>query len=164
MIRLLGALCSACACMLFGLLRYTRMKESWDQLQSYLPALKKLDAGLQFSARPLPRMLKDCAPDKGHYLHRLGETMEHSGALSVQELFEKAGAPPALSPDMQQTLLQWLESLTLPDPQYRQKAMDHTLSRWEEATNNAREKLIRQGSLAIRLSLLGGCALFILLC
>ena len=164
MIRLLGALCSACACMLFGLLRYTKMKESWEQLQSYLPSLKKLDTGLQFSSRPLPDMLKNCAPDDQHYLHRLGETMEQAGTLSVQEIFDKAGSPPLLSPGMQQTLLQWLESLMLPDPQYRQKAMDHTIALWEEETEKAREKLMQRGSLAIRLSLLGGCALFILLC
>ena len=162
--RLLGALCSACACMLFGVMRYTKMKEDWEQLQSYLPALKKLDAGLQFSACPLPQMLKNCAPDNRHYLHKLGETMEQAGALSVQEIFEKAGTPPRLSANMQKALLQWLESLTLPDPQYRQNVMNHTLALWENETDNAREKLMRQGSLAIRLSLLAGCALFILLC
>lgn len=164
MIRLLGALCSACACMLFGVMQYTKMKEDWEQLQSYLPALKKLDAGLQFSAHPLPQMLKDCAPDEHHYLHKLGETMEQSGALSVQEIFEKAGTPSSLAPDMQQALLEWLESLLLPDPKYRQKVMDHTLALWEEKTNNAQEKLKSRGALVIRLSLLGGCALFIMLC
>lgn len=164
MIRLMGAMCSACACMLWGMIRYTRMKERWEQLQSYLPALKKLDEGLLFSSRPLPQMLKNCAPDKMHYLYKLGETMEQSGALSMQAILEKAGEPPLLSPDMQQVLLQWLESLLLPDPIYRRKAMDHTLERWEAETNNARERLIHQGALAIRLSLLAGCALFILLC
>lgn len=164
MTRLLGALCSACACMIFGILRYTKMKERWEQLQSYLPALKKLDAGLQFSVRPLPDMLKTCAPDENHYLHKLGEVMEQSGSLSVQEIFDKTGVPPLLSPDMHKTLQQWLESLMLPDPQYRQKAMDHTIALWEEETEKARERLMHKGLLYIRLSLLAGCALFILLC
>lgn len=150
--------------MLFGMLQYTRMKERWEQMQSYLPALKKLDAGLRFSARPLPQMLKDCAPGENHYLYKLGETMEQCGALSVQEIFDKTGVPPLLSSDMRKTLLAWLESLMLPDARYRQKAMDHTLSLWEEETEKARNKLMQKGLLLIRLSLLAGCALFILLC
>lgn len=164
MIRLLGALCGACACMLWGVMRYVRMKEAWEQLHSYLPALKKLDAGLQFSARPLPELMKSCAPGPEHYLYKLGETMEQSGALSIHDIFTKAGAAPLLSSQMQQVLLQWLESLLLPDPVFRQKAMDHTLSLWENEAEKAREKLMRQGALSIRLSLLGGCALFIMLC
>ena len=163
MTRLPGALCGACACMLLGVMRYMRLKDTWEQLNSFLHALKKLDAGLQFSSCPLPELIKSSAPGREHYLYKLGETMEQSGPISMKDICKKAGMPP-LSPTMQQVLLQWLESLLLPDPGFRQKAMENTLTLWENETEKAGERLMRRGTLAIRLSLTGGCALFIILC
>lgn len=160
----MGALCSACACMLFGCIRYQQMKTRADQLASYLLPLRKLAAGLSFSSASLPAQLQSCVPDTAHYLYKLGRTMENAGAASMESILETTGTPPLIPPHMQQILQQWLESLLLPDPLWRQKAMEHTLLLWEEETAKARDALNRKGTLSIRLSLLGGCALFILFC
>lgn len=163
MMRLLGAMSCACACMLYGCMRYRRHKGYADMMASFLQALQKLNISLQLSALPLPRQLMDCAPNEKHYLHRLGSLLEKSAA-PPREIMGTIPYPPLLPAGMQAALLRMMESFQWPLPALRQKAMDHILLLWEQETNAALDRLHRLGKLTIQLSVLGGCALFILFC
>lgn len=161
--RLLGALCCACACMVYGFMRYNAYKNDADALKDYLTAFQKMAADLHFSSPPLPLLLQKNAPDNQHYLYRLGEKMENAGALPLDDIMEMAGQPP-LKKEMQLCLRQLLEGLHAPQPAWQQKAMEEIILRFRQAEEAARQDLQVKGKLSLQLSILAGCALFILIC
>lgn len=164
MTRLISALCGACACLLFGCIRYQRCKAGAACTEEFLLALEKLDISLQLSSLPLPDQLKNCAPDEHHYLYLLGEEMERSAALPMAAIMERVCFPPQLSQEMQPVLLQLMEHLLLPLEDAREHAVRRALSLWEKDVEDKKAHLQVKGKLSVQLSVLGGCALFILLC
>lgn len=161
MTRLVAALCAACACMVYGCIRWQGLKDALDTRKTFLAGLEKMETQLRYSAPPLPLLLMQAAPDDAHYFFRLGRAMEMGGALPVGVLMENAGPLPS---GLKEPLEKLVEALVAPGADMRLACLEHTRHYLEKETEKARERLANKGKLCLQLSLLGGCALFLLIC
>ncbi len=155
---------AACICMLMGLMQKNRLCQQEREAAAFARALESLLLALQLSSAPLPLMLRECAPEEGHFFHRLGCLMEEQPALSPKALLDRLSPPPCLPKDMAASLVPLLECLSLPRVQEQQQIMGDILTLWKREAESAREIARQKGRLTVKLGLLGGCALFILLC
>lgn len=149
--------------MTFGCMRWQQMKQALDMQKSFLQALEKMDGLLQFSSPSLPRLLMESAPDECHYFYRLGREMAASGALPISEVLERTGPCP-LSAALQEKMEKLIHSLMCPGEEFRLSALKATLHAFEKATEEAGHAFETKGKLTLQLSLISGCALFLLLC
>ena len=162
--RTTGALCCALAVMLYGCMQQRSLEAHLRCLEEYGQALQSMQKALRFSLPPLPTLLMECAPDETHYLFRLGRALAQSGALPLAKVMEKAGEDGHLSPSLQRTLQQMMDGLLSPGEDGRNGALSIALSAFLEEREKAQKALEQKGKLWLQLSVLGGCALFILLC
>lgn len=164
MIRTTGALCCALAVMLYGCMRQRALQARLHCLEEYGQALQRMQQSLRFSLPSLPRLIMECAPDEQHYLFRLGHTLSQSGALPLPVVMEKTGEDPFLSAPLRHTLLQMMEGLLSPGADVQNAALSNALAAFSQETEEAKKALEQKGKLWLQLSVLGACALFILLC
>ena len=157
-----GLLCALC-CTTFGLSYCHTCRENARQAKMMLEALEKMALQLRINLCSLPQLLKSCAPSEEHFLHRLAQEAEENPALPPALLTEKA-APLPVSRNLEGALFRLLETLWGPDAELQKKVLEETLSVFRKESAGLQETADKKGPLFLQLSLLAGCALFILLC
>lgn len=157
-----GLLCALC-CTAFGLSQAHLLKEKALQAKTLLEAVEKMALQLRISLCSLPQLLKSCAPSQDHFFHRLARAIEEAPALPPAQLLAQV-PPPPLPPSLETSLFHLLETLWGPDEAMQKKVLDDTVAIFRQETARLQETAAKKGPLFLQLSLLAGCALFILLC
>lgn len=161
---MMAALLCALLCTLMGWMQYKKYHQDAHHALLFLQALEKMAAEMRFTVLPLPELMKKSAPDAQHFLFRLGRMMETHPALPPDQLLQKAGMPAELPLQLQAMLQKLFLGLHAPEDAFRQRIMEDTLQCWKEETEKLQAVFRKKGPLSLQLSLLLGCALFILFC
>ena len=109
-------------------------------------------------------LLKVCAPEEDHFFHRLARAAEQNPALPPAQLMAMAAPLPALPKPPLDALIRLLETLWGPDGEMQKRVLEEVLSLYRLETAHLQSLANQRGPLFLQLSLLGGCALFILFC
>lgn len=160
----MGAAFSACACMAWGLIMHKRYKTIWETAEEWQQILEKMDAEIRFHPASLPALLQACAPEKDHPLWLLAQSMAESPALTPAQRIAHIPLPAELPSPLQSAFCRLLEALAAPNENWRRTALLETQALWRRETEKLHRQFLQKGPLWVKLSLLGGCALFILLC
>lgn len=160
---ILGAMCALC-CISVGFSKSNALRDTAHQAKMILEALEKMALQLRINPSSLPDLLKACAPEEDHFFRRLARAAEKSPALPPAQLIATAAPLPALPKTPLNALIHLLETLWGPDAEMQKKVLEEVLSLYRMETDRLQSLANQRGPLFLQLSLLGGCALFILFC
>ena len=159
----LGAVCALC-CISVGFSKANALRENARQAKMVLEALEKMALQLRINPSSLPDLLKACAPEEDHFFRRLAQAAEQSPALPPAQLMAMAAPLPSLPKPPLDALIHLLETLWGPDGEMQKKVLEDVLSLYRMETARLQSTADQRGPLFLQLSLLAGCALFILFC
>ena len=160
---ILGAMCALC-CISVGFSKSNALRENTRQAKMILEALEKMALQLRINPCSLSDLLKVCAPEEDHFFHRLARAAEQNPALPPAQLMAMAAPLPALPKPPLDALIHLLETLWGPDGEMQKKVLEEVLSLYRMETDRLQSLANQRGPLFLQLSLLAGCALFILFC
>lgn len=162
MTRLPGALCAFAACVAAGMAFAAKYREKEKRLTLWERSLYRLKNAAETGGMTLPMMLRYVGENR--VLAFGAELMEQEPAMPPEKWLSALPPEDGLPPDIRVLLRETLRSL-FDYPSLRQvQALDRGIGEYLPLRKREKEKNEKNAALAWRLGLLGGAALFIVLC
>ncbi len=159
---MIGALLCAAACAGAGFYAAERTQERMKLLSEWQAALERM-AGAAGQELPLPDLLRAGDAGRGGPLAQAAALLQFRPTIGPEEWINALPKEKLLRKEERQALEECLPGLWAPHPVWQKRALDRAAGQWREflrenGRQRGRPRLYRQ------LGILGGAAMFILLC